>query len=195
MPKRKYELKARAESLEETRLRITEAAMSLHGSVGPAATTISAVAELAGVRRPTVYRHFPDESALFQACSSHWISLNPPPDIGAWVGVKDPDERLERALAEMYEYYGRNETMMGNLLKDREAVAVIDGLMGAYDGLLAAGADLLLTGRRLRGRRLERAGAAIGHALEFDTWRSLERRHGLKRAEAVRLMRDLVAAA
>lgn len=195
MPKRKYELKARAESLEETRLRITEAAMSLHGSVGPAATTISAVAELAGVRRPTVYRHFPDETALFQACSSHWISLNPPPDIGAWVGVKDPDERLERALAEMYDYYGRTEKMMGNLLKDREAVAVIDGLMGAYDALLAAGADLLLTGRRLRGRRLERAGAAIGHALEFDTWRSLERRHGLERAEAVRLMRDLVAAA
>ena len=195
MPKRKYELKARAESQEETRLRITEAAMNLHGSVGPAATTISAVAELAGVQRPTVYRHFPDENALFQACSSHWISLNPPPDIGAWAGIRDPHERLRRALAEMYDYYGRNEEMMGNLLRDRGSVAVIDGLMGAYDALLAAGADLLLAGRGLRGGRRERTRAAIGHALEFETWRSLVRRQGLAADEAVALMTALAAGA
>ena len=47
--KRKYELKKRAEQMGETRLRITEAAIELHGSVGPSRTTMSAVAERAGV--------------------------------------------------------------------------------------------------------------------------------------------------
>lgn len=188
---RKYELKARAESQEQTRLRITEAAMSLHGSVGPAATTISAVAELAGVQRPTVYRHFPDEDALFQACSSHWIALHPPPDVGAWAAVKDPEERLEHALRAIYDYYAANEEMLGNLLRDRVSVPSIDALMQAYDGLLGAGVEVLLAGRGLRGKRRGRTRAAMGHALDYETWRSLERRHGLTRDDAVALMASL----
>jgi AcrR family transcriptional regulator len=41
--------------------------MSLHESVGPRATTVSAIAEGAGVTRLTVYRHFPDELSLVSA--------------------------------------------------------------------------------------------------------------------------------
>jgi AcrR family transcriptional regulator len=191
---RKYELKKRALAQEETRLRITQAAMNLHGSVGPAATTISAVADLAGVQRPTVYRHFPDEAALFQACSAHWLSLNPPPDPGEWAAIEDPEERLERALSDLYAFYGRTETMMANLLRDRAAVPIIDQMMGGFDGMLAGSRELLMTGRRSRGRRRAREQAAIGHALEFDTWRSLVRRQGLGEADAVQLMRSLVGA-
>ena len=82
--KRPYRMQRRAELEQETRRRITESAVDLHGSLGPARTSMSAVAEHAGVRRSTLYRHFPDEQALFQACSAHWRAENPPPDLAAW---------------------------------------------------------------------------------------------------------------
>src|SRR4051812_29545713 len=52
--KRKYELKKRADGMAETHLRITEAAIELHGTVGPSRTTLSAVAKRAGVERRTL---------------------------------------------------------------------------------------------------------------------------------------------
>src|SRR3954467_15640388 len=96
--KRPYRMKRRAELEEQTRLRITESAVALHEEVGPAQTSITAIAERAGVRRSTVYRHFPDEEALFAACSSHWRAANPPPDPIAWSSIDDPDERTRRVL-------------------------------------------------------------------------------------------------
>src|SRR5919106_6689736 len=75
--KRKYELKKRAEEMAETHRRITEAAVELHGSVGPSRTTLSAVAKRAGVERRTLYRHFPTEADLFKSCSSHYFTANP----------------------------------------------------------------------------------------------------------------------
>src|SRR5688572_8391494 len=99
-PTRPYRKRRRAELEEQTRLRITEAAMELHGSIGPARTTVSAVADRAGVQRATVYRHFPDEESLFAACSSHWTAQNPRPDLAAWAETEDPDQRLRTALGE-----------------------------------------------------------------------------------------------
>src|SRR5829696_6193269 len=116
--KRPYRKKRRAELEAETRRRITESAVELHGTVGPSHTSMSAVAERAGVRRSTLYRHFPDEAALFEACSAHWAAGNPPPDISAWAAIEDPDERLRVALAEFYAYYRRTERMMANLVRD-----------------------------------------------------------------------------
>ena len=101
---RKYELKQRAESLAATRERIVEATVALHDSLGPARTTISAIAERAGVQRLTVYRHFPDERSLFEACSGHWTAQNPAPDPSTWAAVDDPEERLGIALAEIYAF-------------------------------------------------------------------------------------------
>ena len=96
-PKRKYELKKRAEDMAETRRRITEAAIELHGSVGPQRTTLSAVAARAGVERRTLYRHFPTEAELFAACSSHYFAANPWPALDDWRAIRDPHERLEQA--------------------------------------------------------------------------------------------------
>ena len=93
--KRPYRMTRRAELEEETRRRITESTVELHEELGPARTSISAVAERAGVRRSTVYRHFPDEAALFAACSSHWRAANPPPDPRAWAAIADPAVRTE----------------------------------------------------------------------------------------------------
>src|SRR3954454_24302077 len=92
--KRRNTKKVRAQLEAETRRRITESAVELHGTVGPARTSMSAVAERAGVRRSTLYRHFPDEDALFAACSSHWVAENPRPDLEAWAAIEDPDDRL-----------------------------------------------------------------------------------------------------
>ena len=191
--RRRYEKRRRAENEAETRLRITEAAVKLHGSVGPAKTTVSAVADEAGVQRATVYRHFPDEDALFAACSSHWIASNPPPDPSRWASVDGPAERLERALDDLYAYYERTERMLENNTRD---VALVPALRPSMDAFLAyfdTAAEVLMEGRRLRGRARAQVRAAIGHALAFETWRSLVRRQGLRRREAVALMARLVA--
>src|SRR5215467_379211 len=103
--KRPYRMKRRAELEEQTRRRITESAVALHEELGPALTSISAIAERAGVRRSTVYRHFPDETALFAACSSHWRATNPPPDPAIWEHIDDPGERSRTALRELYAFY------------------------------------------------------------------------------------------
>jgi AcrR family transcriptional regulator len=193
--KRPYKMKRRAEQEAETRLRITESAVALHGSLGPARTSVSAVAEHAGVRRSTVYRHFPDEEALFGACSAHWAQTYPLPDVDAWRGVVDPDERLATALSEMYGYYRGGEEMLTNLLRDRATVPIVGQLMGAYDRFQAAAVEILLAGRGLRGGARVRVRAAIGHALAFTTWRDLTRAQALDDEAAAELMSGFVAAA
>lgn len=193
--KRAYRMTARAELEAQTRLRITESTVALHGTVGPAHTSISAIAERAGVRRSTVYRHFPDETALFNACSAHWLARHPAPDLAAWRAVEDPDERLRAALGELYAYYRETERMRANLLRDEAAMPVVRKLMGGYRAYLAAAADALVRGRGIRGAAARRVRAAVGHALAFPTWRSLARDEGLGDAEAAELMCRLVAAA
>ncbi len=105
MATRRYQQKRRAEQQAETRQRIVEAMVDLHREVGPARTTISAIAERAGVERLTVYRHFPDERSMFEACTSHYATQVPGPDPAAWAGIEEPAERLRAALLAFYDYY------------------------------------------------------------------------------------------
>ncbi|HLM31251.1 MAG TPA: helix-turn-helix domain-containing protein [Solirubrobacterales bacterium] len=192
---RPYRKRRRAELEEETRRRITQATMELHELVGPAQTTVSAIAERAGVQRATVYRHFPDDTALITACSAHWMMLNPAPDIAAWAAIGDVDERLRTALAELYAWYERTETMVELLNRDRGSVPALDERLRLRDAYFAAALETLLRGRPERGGRRRRARGAIAHALEFETWRSLVRHQGLAQSEAVELLARLVAAA
>jgi AcrR family transcriptional regulator len=193
--KRRYEKKRRAELEAETRRRITETAVELHGTLGPARTSISAIAERAGVRRSTVYRHFPDEAALFDACSSHWAAANPVPDMTAWQSIEDPDNRLRTALEELYGYYGRTAQMMENLHRDELTVPLIAKRFAGYHGYVAATRDLMMRGRSVRGRRRNEARAAVGHALAYTTWRSLTSDQGLTDDQAVALMCAMVKGA
>lgn len=188
--KRPYEKRRRAELEQETRRRITESAVALHASLGPSRTSMSAVAEHAGVRRSTLYRHFPNQEALFDACSAHWGAANPPPDIAAWAGIEDPDARLRAALGAMYAYYRQTEPMVANLLRDIE-LPVVGSRMAGFPEYLDAIRRALLRGRPRR--RAVRA--AIGHALAFSTWRSLARNQQLDDSQAVDLMCRLVSAA
>lgn len=191
---RKYELKQRARSKAETRQRIVEATVRLHVAVGPARTTISAIAERAGVERLTVYRHFPDERSLFQACSSHWTSEHPRPDISAWAAVDDPEERLALALHDIYAFFRATEAMTANLLRDLPDSPVLREVAEPFVQYWEAVRAVLDRGWKARGRRRTLVRASIGHAIAFDTWRSLVRREGLDDAGAVDVMMRLVAA-
>jgi AcrR family transcriptional regulator len=193
-PKRKYELKKRAEEMAETHLRITEAAIELHGTVGPSRTTLSAVANRAGVERRTLYRHFPTEAELFAACSSHYFAANPWPDLDDWRAIPDPSHRLERALDELYAYYERTEPMLSNVLRDAELVDFARDAVAPLHAYLEDAAEVVSVGRPLRGKRRLLLRAAARHALDFSTWRSLSA-NGVERADAVKLSTALVEAA
>ena len=193
-PKRKYELRKRAEQVAETHLRITEAAIELHGTVGPARTTLSAVAERAGVERRTLYRHFPTEADLFTACSTHWFGANPWPDLAAWRAVRDPGERLARALDELYAYYERTSPMFSNVLRDAELVDFARDAVAPLNAYLDDAAEVLAAGRAVRGRRRRLLVAALRHAVAFSTWQSLTA-SGVGRADAAALVTALVDAA
>lgn len=188
---RNYELRQRAERQEETRRRIVKAAVDLHATVGPSRTTVKAIAERAGVTRPTVYAHFPDTRALFLACSGHVRETVPPPDPAPWRAIGDPAERLACALNELYAYYERLEPLLANVLRDAAEMPVVAEMNDYRVRYLEGVRDLLARGWPPAARRRR----AIGHALEFGTWQSLVRRQGCRRAEAVDLMGALVRAA
>jgi AcrR family transcriptional regulator len=193
--KRQYVKKRRAELEETTRRRITESAVELHGTLGPSRTSLSAVAEHAGVRRSTLYRHFPDDAALFAACSAHWSASNPAPDLGHWAAINDPDQRLRVALEELYAHYRRTERMMGNLLRDEDTVPTVKRAFGGFREYIKTAHETLMADRRARGAARQRVFAATGHALTFTTWRSLVREQGLNDSQAADLMCRLVGAA
>jgi AcrR family transcriptional regulator len=186
---RPYELRARADAMDRTRARITRAAIELHGTIGPAATTMSAVAEHAGVTRATLYRHFPNEKELFKACSAEWRSANPAPDPAQWASMPDPNDRLAAALPALYEWYRSCEAMRANLLRDLAALPPAIGKnIESYPRTVT---DALDAGWPHRSR-LRRA--AIGHAVAFQTWRSLAH-EGLTDIEAAQLIIGLVSTA
>jgi AcrR family transcriptional regulator len=191
VPKRKYELKKRAAEMAGTRLRITEAAIELHGSVGPARTTMSAVAERAGVERRTLYRHFPTEGELFAACSTHYFTANPWPDPAGWRAIRDPRQRLERALGEVYAYYERTDPMLSNVLRDAEVEELARDAVAPLQAYLEDVVGILEIGRRARGRRRQLVAGTLRHVLAFPTWRSLST-NGIGRSDAVKLMSALV---
>src|ERR687890_219795 len=191
--KRKYEMKKRAERQRETRRRIVEATVELHRPRGPANTTISEIAQHAGVNRLTVYNHFPDTTELLKACSRCWTERHPAPDPTPWAQISDPQERLRTALADLYGFYARTEPMRANILRDAqtmpELAALLEGTVVPYleeaRGLLAEGWEVRQQGRR-------RLLATLALALDFHTWRSLERGSDLSRKEAVETMLEAV---
>jgi AcrR family transcriptional regulator len=189
--KRRYEKKARAAQEEVTRQRVIDAAIELHGTVGPARTTISAIADRAGVRRATVYRHFPDERTLLLGCSDTWAARNPLPDLATWAAIGDPAERLDHALDALYAWYERVEPMLSRVLRDVDAVPAVAEIQAGRFAYLAAVEDSLTAGWGVRGKAAKRLRATLALALDFYAWRTLHER-GLTRAEVVAVMAGAV---
>ena len=175
--RRKYELKKRADRQDETRIRIVEAAVALHEQLGPAHTPISAIAERAGVGRPTVYRHFPDERSLFTACTGHYMAQHQLPDPTAWLQIADPEERLRFGLQEIYRWYRDTEPMMVVAFRDLPETPALAEVMQPIFARFAATHAILAEGWPTSDSPVLHA--AIGHALAFSTWRSLARDFGI----------------
>jgi AcrR family transcriptional regulator len=192
---RRYRKRRRADQERRTRERITEAAVKLHGTVGPAQTTVSGVAKEAGVQRATVYRHFPDEVSLFAACTAHYWAANLMPDPAGWSAISDSRARLRHALGEMYAFFRRTEGMLEKTSRDGPVVEAMARPVAEFRGYLSAAAAAIIAGRPERGEARRRVQAAVGHAVSFPTWQSLVRQQGLEDAEAVAVMAALVESA
>ena len=190
MPRR-YRLKARAERQEENRRRIVEAAYQLHMTIGASRATASAIARLAGVRRPTVQRHFPDLATLFTACSLHGMQLDPPPDPAAWQQVADPGQRLRAALCELYPYYRRNRSVFADI-PNFSGVVGLEMLWAALAQQRDWQLGVLAEGWEVPEGRRESLRAALGHAIDFWAWRSLTEGQGLDDEKAALLMTEMV---
>jgi AcrR family transcriptional regulator len=188
--KRPYRMSKRARLEQETRARIVESAVHLHGTLGPSLTTVSALAEHAGVRRSTVYRHFPDELALFGACTAHWMASHPRPDLDAWTSIQDGSARLHSGLLQLYAFYRGGEGMISNVLRDETSVPAVRTMLTAFHQYFADAREVLLSARKGGGDDVVKA--VVGHALSFHTWRSLALEQGLADAEVARLMTLLV---
>lgn len=179
-------MRERAKTLEETRRRIVEATMQLHEEIGPRATTMSAIADRAGVQRLTVYRHFPDETAVFKACTSHWLDLNPLPDQSAWEAIQDPVLRFQTAISAFYDYYNRTRRMWTAAFRDAPDVPALREPMAEVANYLRKVADDLI-GRSGNGNAPDAIGPTVRHALEFTTWSELDGQ-GLSNARKVELV-------
>jgi AcrR family transcriptional regulator len=182
---RKYELKKRAERQEETRQRIVEAVMQLHEEIGMARTSISAIAERAGVERLTVYRHFANEEEIFQACSARFNELHPFPDAAAWEAIDDPFERLARGLTELYRYFADTERMTAAAIRDAPSTPAMHEAFAHYQQQFRATFDLLMGGFAATGIPIETVRLPIRMAIEFRTWQIMVRELGMEVSEAV----------
>ena len=185
-------MRKRADDVALTHQRIIEAAVRLHGTVGPTATTISSLAKEAEVTRLTVYRHFPNDLELFAACSQHWASSQVLPDPRAWRKLGDPELRLRASLSDLYRFYREGEPMLTNVRRDRASLPA--ELLEQTDATEARFCDVLLKPFAVRGNRRKRLRAVLGHAVSFWTWRSLCLEQGLSNREATEAMTAMVMA-
>lgn len=167
--KRTYVKAARAESEAATRDRIVEALVELHQEVGPARTTVKAVAERARVQRLTVYRHFPRAAEMFAACSARWNERQPLPDFSRFTGL-EPRPRARAMLVALYAYYRGGAPMLSRVLADAPHVAELREQLAPFRELLEELVAELERGWRGRSRRRH---ATLQHAVQFSTWQSL----------------------
>jgi AcrR family transcriptional regulator len=189
---RKYEMKRRAERMQETRRRIAEAAVELHQTVGPARTTVSAIAEKAGVQRHTYYAHFPELKDLYRACTAHNLERNPMPDPYRWAEISGPEERLRVALSEVYAYYSRQEAMISNVLRDTALDPVLQETMVPIYQYWETVRDVIADAFEASGEQRAALLGAIALAQDFQTWHTLVRQQELSQDRAVELMVGMV---
>lgn len=184
---RTYTLKRRAEQQAMTRQRIVEAAVDLHGSVGPASTTVSMIAERAGVQRHTFYAHFPGERDLLLACSGLVHERDPLPEAAAWQATKDPRRRLHTGLRALYDWYKRNASLLACVLRDGEHHELTREIAELrFSGPMASYRQVLGDGLNAPQR------AMLGLALSFFTWRSLTQEGKLKQDAAAAAMAQAI---
>jgi AcrR family transcriptional regulator len=192
MEKRKYTQTRRAAAQEETRARIVDATVKLHEALGPAQTSIMAIAEAAGVQRLTVYRHFPDDASLFEACTTRYLELHPPPQPGAWADIESAGERSYTALLAFCQYYRRTENMWRVGYRDLDQVTALQAPMDRFEAYLDQVTDDLVQAWHATQAARKPLKLTLRHALRFSTWQSLKNA-GLKDKQIAELMQRWLA--
>ena len=186
MKKRDYRLGRRAEKQAETRQRIVETALELHSTVGPARTTVSQIAERAGVQRHTYYAHFPEERDLFLACSGLAMERDPLPDFAPLRARPAGRDRVCSGLKQLYEWYSRNRRQATCVLRDAENHALTREVVELRMApAFQQAAEVLGEGLSRRSHTL------LGLALSFSCWNNLAQ--SMKPGAAADLMSDAVA--
>lgn len=180
----------RADQQAQTRQRIVEAAVDLHATVGPAQTTVTMVADRAGVQRHTFYKHFPDERSLLMACSGLAAERDPMPEAEPWRAIGDLEARLRTALSEVYAWFGRNAGLMACVTRDAQGHALTREVADLRRApVIAAYAEVLAGNCGPLGL------AVLRLALDFPTWSALVRDGGLDQEGAVTAMVRAILAA
>jgi len=164
--------------------------VELHQQHGPLHTTITAIAQRAGVERLTVYRHFPDETSLHEACQQHFFAAHAPPNLTLWLEISTFRKRLKVGLTELYEYWEQTHEMFSSVLRDHEIDPERSG--AGVVTFMSKARDALLDGEDVSGHRGQILRAVVGHAVHFYTWRSLVKDQGLSEADAVQLMCEMI---
>ena len=176
-PRRRYELGRRAQKQMETRRRIVEAAVDLHGTLGPARTSVMQIAERAGVQRHTFYAHFPNERDLLLACSGLTLERDPLPDLSDVRKLPAGAERVRKGLEQFYGWFERNAQLVSAVMRDAQYHEVTRETVELRIGPALADAAQLL-GERLD----ERSRVLLDLALDFGCWRQLSRTQDVKQA-------------
>lgn len=189
--RRPYRLRRRLEQVADTRQRITAAAFDLHATIGPSRTTISAIAERAGVQRHTVYHHFPHLDSLYEACTVHGMQVSGIPSPDGWRRIAEPTDRLRHGLDELYAYYRANERMLTNVLGDIDPTAPPPSTPDPFDVRMGELFATLTDGWACAPGTEPRFKAVVTHALAFETWRSLAHA-GLDDGQIAALLHDVV---
>jgi AcrR family transcriptional regulator len=192
---RKYQQTKRAEQQDRTRRRIVSAAVELHRTEGPARTTMSAIAERAGVQRNTLYRHFPDERSILSACSAHYAAEHPMPVPDGWTRTADPASRLRQGLRELYAYWAATEQMTAQVVRDAEINPLVDEAVSRTSGPPLAAIRTALLEAWPADRRTSELEAVLDLAMSFRTWQSLVHGSGLSTSAAADLVTRLVVGA
>ena len=184
--KRRYFQRVRGDQVAGTRARIVEAIIKLHGEVGPRKTTVSAIADRAGVERLTVYRHFKGEAEMFAACSERYLELNPPPDSAVWATERDPMRRTERGLSELYAFFSRTAPMFEKVYLDVDEYPSLKKIVDQFDAQLRHLADELASAWP-RNKSARKRQTILRHAARFATWQSFEA-EGVDNQEKINFM-------
>lgn len=125
MAPRRYRIDARRRAMEETRQRILEATVALHAEQGAAATSYAQIASRADVAVPTVYKYFPDLTALITACTGHVIAAAPALDPEIFDGSDGVEGRLRALVAAVFARHRYLAPWMRHSLREAGAVPVL----------------------------------------------------------------------
>jgi AcrR family transcriptional regulator len=193
MSPRKYDMTRRASSVAQTRRRIVDATLELHGEQGIAATSWDDIAARAGVGVGTVYRHFPSLDELIPACGEitrHVVALPDPQGVASlFDGVDAPVERIERLVREAFAIYERGAPQLRAIRSEPDVHPNVAEAGEEVEAALTALVDAAVAPSKIT--PAERA--LVRAMIDLGTWQALHDQ-GLGPAEAVDAVSQMLAA-